>query len=58
MTQRNLCLEAEKQLEVRVPRAFKMMLDARVQAPTCCPGMGSFQMSVSSRYFQQWESKL
>lgn len=45
MTQGNLCLEAERYLEVRAPRAFKMMLDTCVQAPTCCPGMGSFQTS-------------
>lgn len=45
MTQGNLCLEEERYLKVRVPRAFKMMLDARGQAHSCCPQMGSFQIS-------------
>jgi len=45
MTQGNLCLQAERQLEFRALRAFKLMLHICIQAPTCCPRMGNIQMS-------------
>lgn len=59
MTQGNLFLEAERQLEVRALRAFKIMLDTYVQTPTSCPGIGSFQTLVSSPSamgMQTWNS--